>query len=110
MILKKTETIYINANVFFVLNFSSYVKDLVKEKIKFIVFGYHKVMLEALSNCLNKLNVKFIRIDGSTRNELRDTYIDRFQNDKSCQVAVLSLKGICNNDYVYNTIDSIEIF
>lgn len=74
--------------------FSSYVKDLVKQKIKFIVFGYHKVMLDALSNCLNRLNTSFIRIDGSTRNDLRNTYIDRFQKDKSCQVAVLSLKGI----------------
>lgn len=52
------------------------------------------VMLDALSEKLKKLNVNFIRIDGSTRTDLRAEYIERFQNKKSCQVAVLSLKGI----------------
>lgn len=61
-------------------------------------------MLDALSKCLNNLNVKFIRIDGSTRNDLRATYIDEFQKNKSCQVAVLSLQGttiptICLNKF-----------
>lgn len=51
-------------------------------------------MLDALSNCLKGLNVKFIRIDGSTRQDLRATYIDQFQKNKSCQVAVLSLLGM----------------
>lgn len=73
--------------------FSSYLKGLVKKNIKFIVFGYHKVMLDAISECLRNLNAKYIRIDGSTKNELRNTYIGQFQKDKSCQVAVLSLKG-----------------
>lgn len=75
-------------------NFSSYIRDLVKEHKKFIVFAHHKVMLDAISEKLQKLNVKFIRIDGSTRSDLRSEYIDRFQNKKSCQVAVLSLKGM----------------
>lgn len=74
--------------------YSSYVKDLVKQNIKFIVFGYHMVMLNALSEKLKKLKVGFIRIDGTTRTDLRTEYIDRFQNEKSCQVAVLSLKGM----------------
>lgn len=72
---------------------SLYIKDLVRQKMKFIVFGYHQVMLNALSDCLKNLNVNYIRIDGTTKNELRNVYIDRFQKEKSCQVAVLSLKG-----------------
>lgn len=51
-------------------------------------------MLDALSEQLNKLNVDYIRIDGTTRADLRSVYIDRFQTKKSCQVAVLSLKGM----------------
>lgn len=74
--------------------FSSYIKGLVEKKQKFIVFAYHQVMLNAISNCLKKLDVDFIRIDGTTKKELRSIYIDRFQNNKQCQVAVLSLKGI----------------
>lgn len=50
-------------------------------------------MLDALSACLMKQNVEFIRIDGTTKSDLRIKYIDRFQNHKSCQVALLSLKG-----------------
>lgn len=66
---------------------------MVRQKLKFIVFGHHQVMLNALSDCLKKLNIDFIRIDGSTRNDLRTVYIDKFQKDKNCQVAILSLKG-----------------
>lgn len=80
--------------IIFLIICSSYVKGLVREKLKFIVFGHHQVMLNALSACLQKLDVDFIRIDGSTRNDLRATYIDRFQTQKTCQVAVLSLKGM----------------
>lgn len=73
--------------------FSAYVKELLPEKKKFIVFCHHKVMLNGLSSCLTKQKVDFILIDGTTRNDLRNSYIERFQNNKKCQVAVLSLKG-----------------
>lgn len=51
------------------------------------------VMLDALSEKLKGLNVDHIRIDGKTKQDLRSGYINRFQKEKSCQVAVLSLKG-----------------
>ncbi|XP_037052396.1 SWI/SNF-related matrix-associated actin-dependent regulator of chromatin subfamily A-like protein 1 [Bradysia coprophila] len=72
-----------------------YIKKIIPDKIKFIVFAYHKVMLDAISDCLTKQKVDFIRIDGTTKSDLRNKYIDRFQNQKSCQVALLSLKA-CN--------------
>lgn len=75
-------------------NSSSYVTGLVKEKKKFIIFGYHMAMLNALSDCIKGLNVDFIRIDGTTRSDHRATYIERFQKVNSCRVAVLSLKGM----------------
>ncbi|XP_037960873.1 SWI/SNF-related matrix-associated actin-dependent regulator of chromatin subfamily A-like protein 1 [Teleopsis dalmanni] len=74
----------------------SYIKALVKENKKFIVFGHHRIMLDSITECLVKLKVKFVRIDGSTRNDLRAEYVDRFQNKSSCKVAVLSLKA-CNS-------------
>lgn len=45
---------------------------------------------------MEKLCVDYIRIDGSTRKDLRSTYIDRFQLKENCKVAVLSLKGSFN--------------
>lgn len=52
-------------------------------------------MIKAISDCMTKSNVKFIRIDGATRNDLRTAYVDKFQQRKSCRVAILSLKA-CN--------------
>lgn len=72
-----------------------YLKGLVRDKIKFIVFGHHQHMMNAISECMEKMGTTHIRIDGTTRNDLRTKYIDRFQKDDSCQVAVLSLKA-CN--------------
>ncbi|XP_036213935.2 SWI/SNF-related matrix-associated actin-dependent regulator of chromatin subfamily A-like protein 1 [Bactrocera oleae] len=73
----------------------AYLKNLVKDKIKFIVFAHHRIMMDAITDCLCTLNVNFVRIDGSTKNEARGEYIDKFQTKSSCQVAVLSLRA-CN--------------
>ncbi|XP_067626189.1 SWI/SNF-related matrix-associated actin-dependent regulator of chromatin subfamily A-like protein 1 [Eurosta solidaginis] len=73
----------------------AYLKNLVKENIKFIVFAHHRIMMDAITENLTKLNVNFVRIDGSTRNETRGEYINTFQTKSSCKVAVLSLRA-CN--------------
>lgn len=73
----------------------AYIKNLVRDKIKFIVFAHHRIMLDAITDCLCKLNVNFVRIDGTTKNETRGEYIEKFQTKSSCQVAVLSLRA-CN--------------
>lgn len=74
----------------------AYIKQQVKEPQKFIVFAHHRVMLDAICECLKKLKVKFIRIDGATRKQDRGEFIDTFQKKPSCKVAVLSL-GACNS-------------
>ncbi|XP_055680617.1 SWI/SNF-related matrix-associated actin-dependent regulator of chromatin subfamily A-like protein 1 [Lutzomyia longipalpis] len=73
----------------------SYIKKVLKEQQKFIVFAYHRVMLEELSKCLDELNVSHIRIDGSTRSDVRHTMVQMFQTKPQYRVAVLSLKA-CN--------------
>lgn len=72
-----------------------YLKGLVRDKIKFIVFAHHHHMLDAISECLEKIGASYIRIDGTTKNDIRTKYIEQFQKDEGCQVAVLSLKA-CN--------------
>ncbi|XP_061386042.1 SWI/SNF-related matrix-associated actin-dependent regulator of chromatin subfamily A-like protein 1 [Musca vetustissima] len=74
----------------------AYLKQQVKEPKKFIVFAHHRVMLDAICDCLRKLKVNFIRIDGATRKQDRGEFIDTFQKKPSCKVAVLSL-GACNS-------------
>lgn len=74
----------------------AYLKQQIKEPKKFIVFAHHRIMMDAISNCLSKLKVKYVRIDGSTRKQDRGEFIDTFQKKPSCKVAVLSL-GACNS-------------
>ncbi|XP_013103013.1 SWI/SNF-related matrix-associated actin-dependent regulator of chromatin subfamily A-like protein 1 [Stomoxys calcitrans] len=74
----------------------AYLKQQVKEPKKFIVFAHHRVMMDAICECLDKLKVKYIRIDGNTRKHDRGEFIDTFQKKQSCKVAVLSL-GACNS-------------
>lgn len=78
------------------LLFSNYILDLLKNTVeKFIVFGHHVVMLNAISECLEKKAINHIRIDGTTRNDVRSKLIDYFQKNEGCRVAVLSMKA-CN--------------
>lgn len=76
--------------------FSAYLKQQVKEPEKFIVFAHHRIMIDALCDCLNKLKVKYVRIDGSTRKQDRGEFIEKFQKNPSYKVAVLSLIA-CNS-------------
>lgn len=71
----------------------SYVKRLLKEGLKFIIFGHHLTMLNAIEECLIENNTEFIRIDGSTRSDLRNDLVTQFQNTLSCRVAVLSIQA-----------------
>ncbi|XP_017116464.1 SWI/SNF-related matrix-associated actin-dependent regulator of chromatin subfamily A-like protein 1 [Drosophila elegans] len=74
----------------------AYLKTLVKEQKKFIIFAHHRVMMDAISDCLSGLRVHYIRIDGQTRSDLRSDFVDTFQKTSSCKVALLSLKA-CNS-------------
>jgi SWI/SNF-related matrix-associated actin-dependent regulator of chromatin subfamily A-like protein 1 len=62
------------------------VKDMVEQGLKFIVFCYHKLLLDEVESVCNS----FIRIDGDTPQKKRQDLVDRFQNGDA-QVAVLSL-------------------
>lgn len=54
---------------------------------KIIVFGHHKVLLDALEK---EFGDAVIRIDGSTPVPKRQGLVDRFQNDDSIRIALLS--------------------
>lgn len=49
----------------------AYLKGLVKEKKKFIVFAHHNVMINAITNFLYDENIDFIKITGQTKTDLR---------------------------------------
>lgn len=73
----------------------AYLKKVLEEDIKFLIFAHHIKMLDAISKELTKLRVDHIRIDGTTRADVRSDLVNKFQTKSGCRAAVLSLKA-CN--------------
>lgn len=91
--IKKYFSIVISINSYFCY-FSAYLKKFVRESdVKFIIFAHHQFMLNAISECLNKLKVDSVRIDGKTSNDQRTDNVKRFQGKERCRAAILSLKA-----------------
>ncbi|KAM9248881.1 SWI/SNF-related matrix-associated actin-dependent regulator of chromatin subfamily A-like protein 1 isoform 4-T7 [Dugong dugon] len=69
-----------------------YILDLLESgKEKFLVFAHHKVVLDAITNELERKHVQHIRIDGSTPSADRDNLCEQFQLSERHAVAVLSI-------------------
>jgi len=72
---------------------SEYVEDLLQGGCKFIVFGHHLAMLDALEAAANRNKVKSIRIDGSVNAAERLRRVNEFQSSESVRVAILGLQA-----------------
>jgi SWI/SNF-related matrix-associated actin-dependent regulator of chromatin subfamily A-like protein 1 len=70
---------------------SEYVNDLLESGKKLLVFAHHKSMLDVVEEEITKNKYDFIRIDGTTNSEKRQTLVDRFQNTDECLCALLSI-------------------
>ncbi|XP_006891976.1 PREDICTED: SWI/SNF-related matrix-associated actin-dependent regulator of chromatin subfamily A-like protein 1 [Elephantulus edwardii] len=69
-----------------------YILDLLESgKEKFLVFAHHKVVLDAITNALEKKHVQHIRIDGATSSAEREALCQQFQLSERHAVAVLSI-------------------
>ncbi|XP_067014077.2 SWI/SNF-related matrix-associated actin-dependent regulator of chromatin subfamily A-like protein 1 [Anabrus simplex] len=68
-----------------------YVSDLLEGDRKFLCFAHHQLVMDGICEVVNKKNLGYIRIDGSTSSSGRKQLCDRFQFDDSCMVAVLSI-------------------
>ena len=68
-----------------------YIHYLLDNKCKFLVFAHHKIMLDSIEEEVQKLKIDYIRIDGKVKVEKRQEYVNKFQNDETCLVAILSI-------------------
>ncbi|XP_037705236.1 SWI/SNF-related matrix-associated actin-dependent regulator of chromatin subfamily A-like protein 1 isoform X2 [Choloepus didactylus] len=69
-----------------------YILDLLESgREKFLVFAHHKVVLDAITNELERKQVQHIRIDGSTSSAEREGLCQKFQLSERHAVAVLSI-------------------
>jgi len=58
---------------------------------KFLLFGHHRSMLDALEKIIVKRRVGYIRIDGSVPAAERADLVQHFQVELSCRVAILAV-------------------
>lgn len=68
-----------------------YILDMLENGEKFIVFAHHQLMLDELQTVCESAKHDYIRIDGSTGSEKRQTLVDKFQNQEKCKCALLSI-------------------
>ena len=68
-----------------------YIHYLIENKCKFLIFAHHISMLNAIEEEVKKLKVDYIRIDGKVKLEKRQEYVQKYQNDETCLVAILSI-------------------
>lgn len=61
------------------------------KNLKFLVFAYHRAMMNGLQQTLMEHDVKFVRIDGDTKPSDRQLYVQQFQSDPDTRVAILSI-------------------
>lgn len=74
---------------------------------KFIVFVHHKHVVEAICEFLDKKEIGFVTIDGSTKQELRQDLVNDFVDKSSkSRVAVLSLKA-CSTGLNFTPVTNI---
>lgn len=81
--------------------------EMISKGKKVLVFSLFTQMLDILENVLSLHNWKFLRLDGSTQVDTRQTIIDQFYDDKTIPVMLLSTKAggfginlVCANNVI----------
>ena len=68
-----------------------FLKVLIENKCKFILFAHHGITLNAYEEHFKKMKLTYMRIDGSTSTVKRHQNVKNFQEDPLCQIALLSI-------------------
>lgn len=64
-----------------------------KSNDKFLIFASHHFLMDEISSTLTKSKIRFIRIDGSTRSNIRNSLVSSFQNQPEIKCAILSIRA-----------------
>jgi len=68
-----------------------YLNDLAQNDIKLLIFAHHTEVLDAIEEQVNKMHLKYIRIDGKVDHNKRYERVKSFQEDESVKIGILSL-------------------
>ncbi|EFJ37359.1 hypothetical protein SELMODRAFT_76516 [Selaginella moellendorffii] len=85
--------IYAESAVVKVPAVQDYLSTMLETNCKFLVFAHHHTMVNGIDEHLKKKNVEFIRIDGDTSPVIRQSMVDKFQNNEKVRAAVLSIRA-----------------
>ena len=69
------------------------IKDYIKKDNKILVFSQFTSVLKNIGERLNKNNINFYYLDGSTSSKDRITLVDSFNNNEEIKVFLISLKA-----------------
>ena len=69
----------------------NYIKGLPKYDYKYIIFAHHSIILNRIEKIMKERNVGYIRIDGKEDDQILKEYIDKFQTNPQCRVAILNI-------------------
>lgn len=72
-----------------------YVKSLLDNEIKFLLFAHHQFVLDKLEELAKERNVGYIRIDGTITGQNRFESVQKFQTNSECKMAILSITAAC---------------
>ncbi|KAI5960080.1 RDH54 [Candida pseudojiufengensis] len=67
--------------------------EIVKHNEKIVLISNYTKTLDFLELVINKLNLKHLRLDGSTSNNLRNKLVNQFNKDESINIFLLSSKS-----------------
>eukprot|EP00051_Salpingoeca_urceolata_P018895 m.269365 g.269365 ORF g.269365 m.269365 type:complete len:1204 (+) comp19302_c0_seq2:210-3821(+) len=70
-----------------------YVENLCRGGHKFLVFAYHRKVIQALEQTVSATKTDYMLIDGTTPTQERRDGVNRFQTDDRCRVAILSVSA-----------------
>ncbi|AFZ81725.1 helicase family member protein [Theileria equi strain WA] len=89
-----------------------YIEHLIDTNIKFLIFAHHMIVMDSIEDKLKEKGANYIRIDGSTSLDKREAYVNLFQTDKHCKIALLSLSacGVGLNLTASSTVVFAELF
>ena len=69
-----------------------YVRELLADcEDKMLIFAHHRIVLDGLEAELEESGTRYVRIDGSTSQEVRAANVGGFQDHTDCRVALLSI-------------------
>jgi len=69
----------------------NYLTSLLENDIKILIFAHHLAVMDEIEEHLKNIKLGYMRIDGSTSNDMRKKNVKNFEEDSNIHSALLSI-------------------